>query len=838
VLQIFSGAKYCSQCGLSFDRRISGARCAADGAPLVTLENPLESLGRSFEIVELLGAGGFGLIFKAFQKSQNRLVAIKLMHRHLLGREDMVERFKREAAIGANLDHPNVTKVIDYGLLPGGEPFLIMELLDGCTLAELLRKQGSLPIDAAMVIFNDALKGLQCIHEAGIVHRDLKPSNIFVCDFGAPSCRAKLMDLGLARTELHERDGNKLTQSGVMVGTPAYMSPEVFMGLQPDARSDLYSLGFAMYETLTGIPATEGEIVRSRLYKGANSSIDEYTYALDPEVIAILKQALDTDPERRFQSAAQMRERLEQLSEKLSRERSRGRVSIYTNLAREILRHQSSFDDSLRGPRFKMELLTRGASFAEQGPAAAARALGVPRILAVKNVSLTEGVDIRSIAEETASLFRGIASSNNTSLMVYVQPNVPCAIAGNAILLRRVLHELIDNAVRETAGGEVTVAVEWTTADGDTCLRLAVTDNGRPLKASDTQTAFEPFAMPHSDGQRLGVGLVIVRSLARLMNAEVRCELGSSGLKSFVFQYPQPALRASTPSYDGFSTSAQIVVLTERANVKQTLTAYLGALRYRAVFVTSQADLPQSAPYILIIDDDVVSDRVPATAAVVRLSAIGTLARAETILAKPVHFIELVRTLWETSAKMLSFECGQALSASHTNEPGAAIDALEQLAVAGFDIAPDADINDADTIEAQSQFDQTAPLALGGSGLIDFTKLEQECGAETAHELVASFLTTATNLQGHIVKAVEKKQGKPLQVLCHQLSSAANAIGAAEMFRLCIKLQHASDVGDYTEATLLASALKVSVDRLSDILQQQTRRASVRSSVVQAKSNE
>jgi serine/threonine protein kinase len=208
-------------------------------------------LAGQFRIESLLGQGGMGSVYRGTQLSVNRAVAIKLITATAPDQEELVKRFRREAEATARLSHPNTVRLFDFGVSESHELYMIMELLEGCDLAAHLQNCGSMPLTEALRVARQVLCALSEAHALGIVHRDLKPGNVFLSRVQGGEIFVKVMDFGIAGIE-QARDTQRLTRTGAVIGTPAYMSPEQAQGRAVDTRSDLYSLGVMLFEMLTG----------------------------------------------------------------------------------------------------------------------------------------------------------------------------------------------------------------------------------------------------------------------------------------------------------------------------------------------------------------------------------------------------------------------------------------------------------------------------------------------------------------------------------------------------------------------------------------------------------
>ena len=288
-----------------------------------------------FEITGKLGAGGMGEVYRARDTNLGRDVAVKVLPDSLAGEVERQARFRREAQILATLNHPNIATI--YGWEDSGEaPAVIMELVDGRSLRELIGRRG-MPLPEALQYAFQMARGLEAAHRVGVVHRDLKPSNVIV----KPSGDVKILDFGLAKlVELSTTDPSVTatltetqTTKGRIVGTVAYMSPEQAQGKPVDPRSDVFSFGTVFYEMLTGRQPFLGEDQVSTLVailREQPRPASEVTEAVFPrDVEHILSRCLRKDPERRFQSASDLRAALADVNDALSSGQLEPAVAVY-----------------------------------------------------------------------------------------------------------------------------------------------------------------------------------------------------------------------------------------------------------------------------------------------------------------------------------------------------------------------------------------------------------------------------------------------------------------------------------------------------------------------------
>src|SRR6188768_4079509 len=277
-----------------------------------------ELLGGQFRVLEKIGTGGMGSVYKAEQPAMNRMVAIKILHPKLAGRKDLTARFRREARAMSQLTHPNTVKVFMYGELEDdGSLYIVMEMLEGRNLNQCVRREGPMPTARAIPVLIQVCGALQEAHDLGIVHRDLKPENIFLSTQGGIVDFPKVLDFGLAKvTERQMQPGSViLTQEGMVFGTPEFMSPEQAQGRTLDARSDIYSLAVILYELLTGkLPfsaRTPMEYIQKHVTEPVLSFAERAPDKQFPAGLeATIVRALSKRPEERFQTAADFAEAL------------------------------------------------------------------------------------------------------------------------------------------------------------------------------------------------------------------------------------------------------------------------------------------------------------------------------------------------------------------------------------------------------------------------------------------------------------------------------------------------------------------------------------------------
>jgi serine/threonine protein kinase len=302
--------KICPTCGTEYP--LSERFCPRDGTALRAAANQSDLLGSvvadRYHILKKLGAGGMGTVYLAEHVKMGRKSALKVMNPGMNTDPDAVARFNREASNASRLSHPNICGIYDFGETPDGMIYLAMEFIEGSALTDIIEKGGPLQPARAASIIHQTADALQIAHDAGIVHRDLKPDNIMVAKNRDGSDLVKVVDFGIAKASTSE--AQNVTKTGMVVGTPEYMSPEQLAGDKLDGRSDIYALGLVAFNCLTGalpFSATSAqEAMIMRLTDVPRALAEVRPDVAWPEAVqATLDLALARDAKDRYQSAAQ-----------------------------------------------------------------------------------------------------------------------------------------------------------------------------------------------------------------------------------------------------------------------------------------------------------------------------------------------------------------------------------------------------------------------------------------------------------------------------------------------------------------------------------------------------
>ncbi|CAN5247284.1 hypothetical protein BH10CYA1_BH10CYA1_09510 [soil metagenome] len=295
------GFRACPKCGLKLPESISN--CPDDGTYISSQLGA--ALSEHYDLLEEIGAGGNGIVYKARHRMLGYLVAVKMLRANKL-EQGILRRFNQEAKAISSLDHATIVKLKDFGITELGQPYMVLDYIPGITLSVYLESNISLPLKEFLKVFSQCCDGLQHAHDAGILHRDLKPTNIMITD----DFKVRIVDFGIAKIVDLADQAAGLTKTGEIFGSPKYMSPEQASGKRVDHRSDIYSLGIVMFEALTGsVPFTGNntiEVLTSQINAKAPSVV-----TLNPNVPAeldeLVSKCLIKDPSERFQSMNDLR---------------------------------------------------------------------------------------------------------------------------------------------------------------------------------------------------------------------------------------------------------------------------------------------------------------------------------------------------------------------------------------------------------------------------------------------------------------------------------------------------------------------------------------------------
>jgi serine/threonine protein kinase len=268
---------------------------------------PGKMIADRFVILELLGRGAAGSVYRVLQVFLKKQFALKVLNGLVLS-SNTVRRFQIEAQAASRLEHPNLAKAVDFGLIDDHQPFIVMEFVKGSTLADYLKQNGRLTLPEVLKVFIPIFNGMAHAHAQGVIHRDIKPSNIILMPVDESSFMPKVVDFGIAKVVLdQDTEGLPLTRTGEVFGTPLYMSPEQCSGIRVDCRSDIYSLGCVIFEALTGAPPFFGETALQMMMQHCNEtppSLKEASLGLDfpPAMETVMSQLLAKEPGDRYQN--------------------------------------------------------------------------------------------------------------------------------------------------------------------------------------------------------------------------------------------------------------------------------------------------------------------------------------------------------------------------------------------------------------------------------------------------------------------------------------------------------------------------------------------------------
>jgi eukaryotic-like serine/threonine-protein kinase len=299
-------ATVCPRCANHFSP--DGRFCPFDGDPLkpaLDWDPGLNALigtlvDNRYEVLSVLGEGGMGIVYETRHRALGKRFALKALRKDLASDAEIAARFMQEARTAASVSHPGLVEITDFGSLPGGQPFFVMELLEGQSLATMIRRGGPLPAARALEIVRQIAEALGAAHERSIIHRDLKPDNIHISPAEGGRVRVTIVDFGLAKVI----GASRLTRAGMVFGTPHYMSPEQAMGEATDHRADVYALGVVMYEMFTGRVPFEADsymgVLTKHMYMAPTPPSDLPGTARLGALEGILLRCLQKKPENRY----------------------------------------------------------------------------------------------------------------------------------------------------------------------------------------------------------------------------------------------------------------------------------------------------------------------------------------------------------------------------------------------------------------------------------------------------------------------------------------------------------------------------------------------------------
>lgn len=310
--------KLCPACQRCYED--TDAVCSFDSTALVPYRHGSRMIADKYRLDRLLGRGGMGAVYEGTHVDLERPVAVKLLLPDFTADPEALERFRREARAAARLNHPNVADTYDYGSLPEGGAYIVMELIAGETLRERMDAAGQLPFGEAIQIARQVTSGVEAAHRSGITHRDLKPSNIILTRDHDGRMLAKVVDFSVAKLKEGTTSGAALTATGSLIGTPRYMAPEQCADNKTDARSDIYSLGIILYEMLAGRAPFEGPTTTAIAIKHIQETptpVEKLRPDTPVSLRELIAQSLAKSPSERPQTAQEFAARLDEAAREL-----------------------------------------------------------------------------------------------------------------------------------------------------------------------------------------------------------------------------------------------------------------------------------------------------------------------------------------------------------------------------------------------------------------------------------------------------------------------------------------------------------------------------------------
>ncbi|MCA9804484.1 MAG: serine/threonine protein kinase [Cyanobacteria bacterium HKST-UBA02] len=269
-----------------------------------------KTIGGHYEVLSRIGSGGMSTVYRARHTHLDRTVALKVMLPRLVNDDKTTRRFQQEARAASELKHENICGVSEFAVDESGRAFIVMEHVEGRSLADMIAAEGRMSADRALAIVSQICRGLEHAHSKGVIHRDLKPANVILVEDGEEGT-ARIVDFGIAKVFREDQTGPDLTQTGEVFGTPKYMSPEQCMGRRVDNRSDVYSLGCLMCEIITGNPpfTAQSSIEVIMRHVGEEPELDPAL--LSPDLRYIIGKCLAKNPDDRYADASAVLEDIE-----------------------------------------------------------------------------------------------------------------------------------------------------------------------------------------------------------------------------------------------------------------------------------------------------------------------------------------------------------------------------------------------------------------------------------------------------------------------------------------------------------------------------------------------
>jgi len=394
-----------------------------------------------YRVIKLLGEGGMGAVYLAEHFAIEKKVALKVLHPEYATKGDIVTRFQQEAISASRIKHPNVLEVFDFGQLDSGSFFLAMEFLEGNDLADEIQKNRVLAPDVGLRYALQICRALAAAHAKGVVHRDMKPENVFLQRTADGEDIVKIVDFGIAQLRTNEEAAagakqRRLTRTGMIFGTPEYMSPEQAAGRHADLRADIYAVGIILYEMFTGAVPFTGETFLAVLARHLNDvppamSAVYPELGISPEFQAVILRALEKSPDARFQSMTELSQALGTTPE------ARGVFSTRAAIASsptQFHEYQDVSTGAFTAPQFRDHGPVSRAPTAPQG--LSAPALSAPALSGVGSTPDLAGGrrdDVTTRADTQAATATTVAPTSSRSAMLFVVIGLSVVGGGAAI---------------------------------------------------------------------------------------------------------------------------------------------------------------------------------------------------------------------------------------------------------------------------------------------------------------------------------------------------------------------------------------------------------------------